>query len=139
MALDVFVGPLTRYYVGGWRRSVDKTSRRAPAAADAPRPGPDPRRDCARLHASVVAWRQTLDAALAPHLGEPLAWDESISAPWFTAQPGWRGFGSLVLWAAYAEQPGLRRPETLPTDWDDDPALERVPRKTSRRGFPSLQ
>jgi hypothetical protein len=28
-----------------------------------------------------------------------------------------------VLWAAYAEQPGLRRPATLPEEWDYDPAL----------------
>jgi hypothetical protein len=66
-----------------------------------------------------------LGAALAPHLGEPLDWDESIAGPWFTARPGWRGFGSLVLWGAYAEQPGLRRPESLPTVWDDDPGLVR--------------
>ena len=41
------------------------------------------------------------------------------------AGPGWDGFGSLVLWAAYAEHPALRRPASLPEEWDNDPALMR--------------
>ena len=45
--------------------------------------------------------------------------------PWFTDRPDWNGLGSLVLWAAYAEQPTLRRPAALPKEWDDDAALVR--------------
>ena len=30
-----------------------------------------------------------------------------------------------MLWAAYAEQPTLRRPAALPREWDDDAALVR--------------
>ena len=55
----------------------------------------------------------------------PLAWDETLEAPYFTGRPGWDGFGSLVLWAAYAEHPALRQPATLPEEWDNDPALMR--------------
>jgi hypothetical protein len=55
----------------------------------------------------------------------PIDWSESNELPYFTGQPGWDGFGSLVLWAAYAENPALRRPEILPEEWDDDPALIR--------------
>ena len=73
----------------------------------------------------MLAWRRTLDGALAPHLAEPLSWNETSEAPWFTDRPGWDGFGSLVLWAAYAEQPTLRRPAALPKEWDDDAALVR--------------
>ena len=73
----------------------------------------------------MLAWRRTLDGALAPHLAEPLAWNETTESPWFTDRPDWDGFGSLVLWAAYAEQPTLRRPAALPNEWDDAAALVR--------------
>ena len=55
----------------------------------------------------------------------PIDWDESCEAPHFTGRPGWDGFGSLVLWAAYAEHPAVRRPASLPEEWDNDPALMR--------------
>jgi hypothetical protein len=91
-----------------------------------PAPVPaSPSRDCERIQAAVVAWRQTLATSLAAHLVDPILWDETPAAPWFTNRPGWAGFGALVLWAAYAEQPGLRPPASLPKDWDDDPALMR--------------
>jgi hypothetical protein len=54
-----------------------------------------------------------------------LSWNETSAAPWFTGRPTWEGFGALVLWAAYAEHASLRRPDVLPTEWDEDPALLR--------------
>lgn len=130
MALDVYVGSLTRYYAGDWQSITDRMAQRGRAAARRPA---DPRKDCERIQKAVLAWRATLDGSLAPHLGEPLAWDESSEARWFTGQPGWDGFGSLVLWAAYAEQPGLQRPSKLPEEWDDDAALVR----SNAQGFRS--
>ena len=84
-----------------------------------------PRKDRERIRQAVLAWRDGLGGALQPHLGAPLDWAEATEAPCFTGRPGWDGFGSLVLWAAYAEHPGLRRPATLPEEWDNDPALVR--------------
>jgi len=129
MALDVYVGSLTRYYAGDWESITDRTGERTPGVV---RPA-DPKKDRERLHRAVLAWRATLGSSLAPHLGEPLAWDESMTTPWFTGQPDWDGFGSLVLWAAYAEQPGLQRPAKLPEEWDDDAALMR----SNAQGFRS--
>jgi len=127
MALDVYVGSLTRYYAGDWKsvavRSIRQRARKARRGE--PSTGSEPKKDRDRIQASVLAWRGTLDGALARHLGEPLSWEESLQAPWFTDRPGWDGFGSLVLWAAYAEQPALRRPTLLPEEWDDDMALLR--------------
>ena len=129
MALDVYVGSLTRYYAGDWESITDSPGQRRRAAR---RPA-DPQKDCEPIRKAVLAWRTTLGSSLVPHLNEPLAWDESATAPWFTGQPGWDGFGSLVLWAAYAEQPGLPRPARLPEEWDDDTALVR----SNAQGFRS--
>jgi hypothetical protein len=127
MALDVYVGSLTRYYSGDWESVADRNVRERGRKAESGQShaNGEPRQDRERIHASVLAWRRTLEGALAPHLPEPLAWEESREAPWFTDRPGWDGFGSVVLWAAYAEQPGLRRPALLPEEWDDDAALVR--------------
>lgn len=129
MALDVYVGSLTRYYVGDWKSIADKKEKRtraqprtrtAAAAAGGARD-----KDSERIRKAVLEWRERMTRALRQHLTEPLDWAETPTAPWFTGRPGWDGFGSLVLWAAYAEQPSLRRPATLPEEWDDDPALLR--------------
>jgi hypothetical protein len=129
MALDVYVGSLTRYYAGDWKSITDGSGRRGRTAAQPA----DPTKDRERIQKAVLAWRATLGSSLTPHLGEALAWDEGVTAPWFTGQPGWDGFGSLVLWAAYAEQPRLQRPARLPEEWDDDAALVR----SNAQGFRS--
>jgi hypothetical protein len=120
MALDVYVGSLTRYYAGDWKSIADRTARRGKGGRS--RAG-KLQQDREPIRKAVLAWRETLVRAVGPRLGE-LGWDEQAEA-WFTDRPGWDGFGSLVLWAAYAEQPALRRPDSLAEEWDDDPALVR--------------
>ena len=126
MALDVYVGSLTRYYAGDWESVGEKEKRpRARGRAGATHAGSDTGKDSERIRKAVLGWRDGMERALGQHLAEPLDWAETTEAPWFTGRPGWDGFGSLVLWAAYAEQPGLRRPAVLPEEWDDDRALVR--------------
>ncbi|MBV8391902.1 MAG: hypothetical protein JOY81_01850 [Alphaproteobacteria bacterium] len=121
MALDVYVGPLTRYYTGEWENVAERAAReRGEAVA---RPAMRPARDVMR--ARVLDWREALARSLGERLAQPLDWDESARAHHVAGRPGWDGFGSLVLWAAYAEHPSLRRPPALPEAWDDDPALIR--------------
>jgi hypothetical protein len=126
MALDVYVGPLTRYYAGAWESGAETAARKR----GAPRPAGSVEatgitRSQDRIRPKVLAWREMLAAALGDRIDVPLDWEEGETAPWFTRRPGWDGFGSLVLWAAYAENPSLRMPALLPEDWDDDVALAR--------------
>jgi hypothetical protein len=143
MALDVYVGSLTRYYAGDWESAAERAARAASRSRQ--RAPQDPReippralRDTARLRPRVVAWRQALSQSLGANVAVPLDWDESDDAPYFSGQPGWDGLGSLVLWAAYAEHPWLRRPATLPEEWDDDPALVRCNAEGVRSRFSHL-
>jgi hypothetical protein len=126
MALDVYVGSLTRYYASGWENPGEKAARMR-GASSSPRSArqTDDAKSLDRVRARVLAWREALAKSLGNRLGGPLEWDETEAAPWFTDRPGWDGFGSLVLWAAYAEHPTLRLPETLPEEWDHDVALMR--------------
>ena len=126
MALDVYVGSLTRYYAGAWDNLVETAARERGLPQPARQGSPS---DAAKaqdlIRPTVIAWRAVLAKALGERIEAPLDWDETEAAPWFTHRPGWDGFGSLVLWAAYAEHPTLRRPETLPEEWDHDVALTR--------------
>ena len=127
MALDVYVGSLTRYYAGAWENPMEKAARER----GSPRPvQPSGQAQAvtslARIRPQVLAWRARLATALGKRIEVPLDWDETDSAPWFADRPGWDGFGALVLWAAYAEHPALRVPQTLPEEGDqNDIALTR--------------
>src|SRR4029077_13172377 len=103
---------------------ADKKGQRPRARTGATRAS-DPGKDSEGIRKAVLAWREGMKRALKQHLAEPLDWAETSEAPWFTDRPGWDGFGSLVLWAAYAEQSMLRRPAALPKEWDEDAALVR--------------
>jgi hypothetical protein len=127
MALDVYVGSLTRYYTGDWENVAERSARTRGTASQVGR-----QRDAESVRPAVLAWRDALAASLGSNVVTGLDWDESTVAPHFTGRPGWDGFGSLVLWAAYAEHPALRRPDSLPEEWDDDPALLRCNAQGSR-------
>ena len=127
MALDVYVGSLARYYAGEWENIAEKAARERGVQYQISRPGgsADRLKDPQRIPPAVLAWRSALSNSLGSKIALPLDWDEALEVPYFTGRPGWDGFGSLVLWAAYAEHPALRRPATLPEEWDNDPALMR--------------
>jgi len=125
MALDVYVGSLTRYYSGDWENVAEKVARERGVQYRVPKAPRDRLTDAERIRPVVLAWRRKLGEALAGRVDAALDWDESAQAPYFTDRPGWDGFGSLVLWAAYSEHPALRRPLQLPEEWDDDAALVR--------------
>ncbi|MDP1748465.1 MAG: hypothetical protein Q8L22_03325 [Reyranella sp.] len=107
MALDIHVGSLTRYY--------GSAGNRVAAVAESPD----------HLHPAVLAWRSALSERLGDNIAAPLDWDETPGAPHFKGRLDWGGLAALVLWAAYAEHPGLRRASLLPDEWERDPALAR--------------
>jgi len=107
MALGVYVGSLTRYYGG--------VGKQLAAFARSPE----------NLSPAVLAWRAALSERLGDNIPAPFDWDETPAAPHFTGRPGWDGWAALVLWAAYAEHPALGRPNSLPDEWENDPALAR--------------
>ncbi len=137
MALDVYVGSLTRYYAGDWENVADKVTRERGGQAERRSFAKKPS-EAALVGARILEWRRALARSLGDRISEPLAWDETAGVPYFTARPGWDGFGSLVLWAAYAEHPSLRVPLALPEAWDDDPALLRCNADGFRSRFSHL-
>jgi len=137
MALDVYVGPLTRYYTGDWENVAERSARERGRPIARPG-GTDRAKESDLVRPRVLDWRAALGRSLGDRVSEPLAWDEAADTLYFTGRPGWDGFGSLVLWAAYAEHPALRRPLALPEEWDDDPALIRSNAESFRSRYSHL-
>ncbi len=125
MALDVYVGSLTRYYSGAWENIAERT---APERRESDRVHPTvdvvEANEREAVRTSVLDWCGNLVRASGGRLPVP-DWQEADDTPYFTGRSGWDGFGSLMLWAAYAEHPTLRRPASLPEEWDSDAALLR--------------
>ena len=118
MGLDVYVGPLTRYYVEGPADGVERIARHQDL------PVTDGLEAEEVIRAAVVSWRQGLSRWLGDRLAGPLDWDESGPAPCFTDKPGWDGYGGTLLLAAHDEHPELPPPEVVSADWPDDPAYQ---------------
>jgi hypothetical protein len=141
MGLDIYVGSLTRYYAGDWETVVQRAAREQGMVCQILRPsGPDDgtRPPPSEIQELVLLWRQKLNEALADAEQPPLAWNESIEAPFFTDKPAWDCYGALCLWAAYDEHPGLERPEKAPESFSDDPAYKASNAEDFQSGYPNL-
>ena len=107
MSLDIFVGPLSRYYAGEWQAPAGQASEEKVAP----------------VRLGILAWRDRFTRQFDERGLGRLDWDETAQAPQFTGRPGWNGLAALILWAAYAEHPAVRPPAYLPEDWDNDAVL----------------
>jgi hypothetical protein len=142
LGLDIYVGSFTRYYAGDWELVAARVARELGATFEVVRQHnpPDAIRDPEKIRSIVLEWRSGLAASLASHLPEPLDWDESPDAPYFTDKPCWDGYQGLLLWAAYHEHPQFKIPVNFPEDKDfaRDPAIDRSMGADSQTAYPSL-
>jgi hypothetical protein len=118
VGLDVYVGPLTRYYVEGPADVVERIARQQDLPVTEGLAAEEV------IRAAVVRWREGLTRWLGDRLAGPLDWDESGPAPCFTDKPGWDGYGGTLLLAAHDEHPELPPPAVVSADWPDDPAYQ---------------
>jgi len=125
MGLDIYVGSYTRYYAGDWETIVQKYGRETGMQVQVIRTNPaEEVVDPDEIRPGIIAWRNQLSKGLGANIDRPLDWDESASSPYFTDKPAWNCYSSLVLWAAYAEQPDLSPPYQCVDDWTSDKAFQ---------------
>lgn len=151
MGLDVYAGPLVRYFLGNWHLDLEhqiaehgipeglraqhgdkltfvetKIARRSLNVSTAD--------EAIKV---IEEWRDGLSMGLGDHLKAPLEWPESENLSYFTRKPDWDGYQGLLLWAAY-EDAGQVPPLTLPEDEDEDPALQRSRANLRTSRYPHL-
>ena len=141
MALDIYVGPLTRYYTGDWENVGARYCRERGIPYQTVRPNPDPAdavTDPAVVREAVVGWRSSLEAGLRQHLNSGLSWSEEADAPYFTDRPSWEGYAGLLLLAAHTEFPDFAKPEHVTSEWDKDEAYQAATSPDFRSRFSSI-
>lgn len=147
MALDVYVGPLTRFYTGSWWSIIvqftdgldpacgvlgGEIERNADMQVNTPEGLKTIEVKSNRKYIlplttaaqEIERWRQALNQTLAVHPEKPLDWPESNDGVYFTDKPGWTAYGALQLWAAHEEHPEFEAPATVPENIAADPAFE---------------
>ncbi|MEP6754412.1 MAG: hypothetical protein ABJA67_02840 [Chthonomonadales bacterium] len=125
MSLDIYVGPLTRYYTGDWENVLARHCRENGIQYNVLRTTPDtpdPITEPAEVRELVHGWRSLTEANLSEHLSSGLSWPEEADGPYFTDRPNWEGYAGLLLLAAHTEFPDFAMPNRLPSEWDEDEA-----------------
>src|SRR5262245_37137829 len=98
MALDVYVGTLTRYYTEDWENVVQAMARQSGTAyikiggsGDAPA--------AEEVRPDVLQWRDELRRQWAARVPDAPDWREDDGAAYFTDRPGWEGVEAVQLQA----------------------------------------
>ncbi len=124
MALDIYVGGFARFYAREWENVAQAWARENGQHYQIIAPGglPPPAKwdDAAE---AVKHWRTAINNGLGVHLSQPLDWDESCNASYFTDRPGYDGYGALAVWAAHAEL-GSTPPDAYSGEWYKDEAFK---------------
>jgi hypothetical protein len=135
MALDVYVGTLTRFYRGEWENPGQRLAREQGTQYHLIHAGgePEPHPSVEEIRKAISTWCEALSNALQSHNCGQITLDEAEDRPYFTERPGWHGYSGMLVWAAHAEHPDLPMPKELPKSRMDDAAFAR----SSNREFPS--
>lgn len=106
MGLDIYVGPLSRYYGRSWRTIVQQAAGESGMECVIVRANQSEETvssdDAQKV---VLEWRQQLARAL----GIELEWNESVNGEYYTDKPAWDCYWALVLHASIEMFPGAKR------------------------------
>lgn len=133
MGLDVYVGPLTRYYAHDWETVIQRMGREQgiPVVIERANASPDAITDPATIRDLILTWRSAMSLSMrtAGLIEGELDWSEDAQTPYFTDKPGGDCYGAVQLLAAHEEEPrplfGSAYPSKLRNDWGNDAALKR--------------
>jgi hypothetical protein len=142
MGLDVYVGPLTRYYTGNWKLITQQAAEALGVGFEIIRAhqAPDDRvTDPSEARQAILSWRSALVRGAGGDLPS-LDWDDLPQADYFTDKPDWDGYWAVKFLAARDEFPDARVPARieLPNQMGD-PSKESAARRVDEayRGKPS--
>ncbi len=112
MGLDVYVGPLARYYSFEWETVVQRAGREQGLEVRIARPPGWAKPDPEEVLQRVATWRKALGDAIAV----PMRWDESTFGEYETDKPDWDGYHAVRYLALHDEFPDLPTPARITKD-----------------------
>jgi len=129
MGLDVYVGPLSRYYAGTWKTIVEQEGRRLGRQVEVLRRSPFSTDDPEVVRRRVIDWQAGLSDILLGSVGR-LSWTESATADYVSDKPGWGPFVAVCLLAAHADGLLDRLPDVVPSGGQAMKLWDRLGRRT---------
>ncbi len=129
MGLDVYSGPLCRYYSGDWETENARSNRESGLQFTTVRMQPWAFERPAEALEDIEDWRTSLHHEWRPELirGE-LVWDESERLPYLSHKIDWEGLHSLIFFLCCLQSPQFERPRTLPENFEDSEIYEAASR-----------
>lgn len=121
MGLDVYVGPLARYYAFEWETIIQQAGREQGMEVEIVRPPGFRKPDPEDVLQAVTTWRKALGDAI----GVSMRWDESAFGDYETDKPDWDGYHAVRYLALHEEFPDLPTPARI--DRQTMGALENEP------------
>jgi hypothetical protein len=109
VGLDVYVGPLTRYYSFEWETVIQQAGREQGLNVQVMRPPGFTKPDPHDVLQAVAMWRK----ALGDTIGVPMRWDESAFGAYETDKPGWDGYQAVRFLALHEEFPDVPTPTQI--------------------------
>lgn len=129
MGLDIYVGPLTRYYSHNWKTVSQQWAEANGMGYQRFQANEDGGEDLPveQVIEIVSHWRDSALEAVKSAAGEVEPWPEDNDRAYYTEKPDWPAFGALLLYAA-AKIYGEAYPATVPKDWDfwQEPLIQRA-------------
>ncbi len=113
MGLDIYAGPLTRYYAGLWKTVVQQAGEAEGFEVRLVHPGgePEPPPPAEAVLGAVLGWQAELRQATGL---ASMHWTESPTAEYFTDKPDWDGYWAIKFLAAADEFPDVAPPKEVP-------------------------
>ena len=123
MAIDLYAGPLQRYFTRRWETVGAVQARKAGFAYQMVFPnGVDPLSlDDEIAEAEVRDFAERLKSPL--KLAESPCWHESFDSPYLSLQLTPQGLKALILWTAFLQRSDLARPKAVPENPDEVAAV----------------
>ena len=104
MGLDIYAGPLTRYYSHNWKTVVQQWAEENGYTFNRITPDGEPADNeeelsPAEIQAAVEDWRDQILAAISqPNQPHYTPWPEDNERPYYTDKPDWDAFGAMLRW-----------------------------------------
>jgi hypothetical protein len=127
LGLDIYAGPLCRFYAEDWELSTVSILRGSDIQVNVIRPNPifPASSDKATVLSAVHDWQREIVTALRSAGVHAVEWQESYSVQYRTDKPADDGINALRIAAAYSACGMWPPPPTLPEDVNSDPCVSR--------------
>jgi hypothetical protein len=115
MGMDIYVGPLCRYYAHDWETPTARWARERGIPHRTNTASGERKKENPREYQPVIlGWRHLITAPLKAAGVARVEWDERTNSPYYAAQLWPELRASLVITAAYAQVPELTLPDAIP-------------------------